>query len=37
MADLKPTRSLEDPANPLQSDFVETESMDSDERYLVRR
>ena len=22
--------------NPLQSDFVETSSMDSDERYLVR-
>jgi hypothetical protein len=24
------------PQNPLQSDFEETSSMDSDERYLVR-
>lgn len=27
---------LVEPSNPLQSDFTETSSMDSDEQYLVR-
>lgn len=35
-ANMKPRRRSDlDPANPLQSDFLETDSMDSDERYLV--
>jgi len=29
-------RDMIKPTNPLQSDFTETNSMDSDEQYLVR-
>jgi hypothetical protein len=34
-AQLKQRGSVAEPKNPLQSDFTETSSMDSDERYLV--